>query len=244
MSEINEEVVKKFLAASKPGLVAEVGDPIPGHMCVMSAISFVTEYKDENDIIDDHPLTAHSIPTDLAIALNDNGWKSKAARARGMQAVGVAIMGSRDIHGDNFLTAVMYRMMTELLPHMLREVFDAKTVEPYIEKLRKLDKEDRTGAHQILVQLQDAIGGAPSAGHVRTNPKTGVSTFITVPKRKVWDTLESIAYYMNNHDCSDASSAFHGLYGQESREYAAKILVEELKNAGSKGAQYLNLLEE
>src|SRR5262249_36589829 len=71
------------------GLVSGVGQPIPGKMCVEAAVCFALGLPHG-----DEPACVSSALRALKIRLNDSGWSSPQARAKGLRRLAVAQLGS------------------------------------------------------------------------------------------------------------------------------------------------------
>ena len=77
MTAITREVAQKVLDTVNAGLVAGIGKPIPGQMCVEAAVCFALglPHGDNPDCV------APSFRA-LKIGLNDLSWSSNQARTR------------------------------------------------------------------------------------------------------------------------------------------------------------------
>ena len=89
---ITEPMVRKLVATVDAGLVKGLGDPEPGKMCVEAAISYAL-----GEPHSDGPSCVDPIVRQAKITLNDALWSSPIARARGMRAVAIAQLGSKDV---------------------------------------------------------------------------------------------------------------------------------------------------
>lgn len=88
--KITKDVVKSLLKVVNKGLVAGIGLPEPGKMCVEAAVSF-SMGEDHND----SPKCVHPTLTHEKIELNDGGdWDDNDARADGLRRAAVAQLGS------------------------------------------------------------------------------------------------------------------------------------------------------
>lgn len=89
---ITEQLVRKLLDTVDAGLVAGLGIPEPGKMCVEAAISFALGEPHA-----DGPSCVDPVVRSGKIILNDCKWSSDAARASGMREVAIAQLGSRGV---------------------------------------------------------------------------------------------------------------------------------------------------
>jgi hypothetical protein len=86
---INLNVATKVLDCVRAGLVSGVGKPIPGQMCVEAAVCFALGLPHG----DDPKCVAQSLRR-LKIKLNDSNWSSDQARAKGLERLALAQLGS------------------------------------------------------------------------------------------------------------------------------------------------------
>lgn len=128
---ITEQMVRKLLSTVDAGLVAGVGVPHPGKMCVEAAISYALgePHSDGPSCVD--PTVRHA-----KIGLNDAIWSSNMSRARGMRRVAIAQLGSRgEIDVTKFVTLLAEYTIREVVPLALRVAARVHPSRVYREKL-------------------------------------------------------------------------------------------------------------
>ncbi len=87
--KIDVTVAEKVLATVRQGLVGGLGSPEPGKMCVEAAVCFALGLPHN----DDPQCVAQSLRA-FKIRLNDSAWSSTSARAKGLERLAVAQLGS------------------------------------------------------------------------------------------------------------------------------------------------------
>ena len=88
----------------------------PGNLCIEAAVCYTLGLPHS-----DHPPCVGDAVRKYAILLNDCAWPSKAARAEGMLAFGVAHMGSNVIDQDEFCKTLRLKIIRSLLPRLLED---------------------------------------------------------------------------------------------------------------------------
>jgi len=88
--QVTPELVIKVVDAIRPGLVNDVGDPVPGQMCVEAAVCYALgePHGDTPSCVENHVRR-------VKIDLNDTNWTTDKARARGLVRVAIAQLGSK-----------------------------------------------------------------------------------------------------------------------------------------------------
>jgi hypothetical protein len=114
--QINLEVARKVLDVVDAGLVSGVGNPKPGQMCVEAAVCYALGLPHGDD-----PQCVSRALRSLKIRLNDAGWSSKEARAKGLRRLAVAQLGSREHLDDKeFARRVAELAIRKCVPQALR----------------------------------------------------------------------------------------------------------------------------
>lgn len=90
--EITQPLVTKLLRAIDAGLVAGLGTPEPGAMCIEAAVCFAMGLPHG-----DEPTCVSFSLRRLKIRLNDAWWSTPTARAAGLRRLGVAQLGSAGV---------------------------------------------------------------------------------------------------------------------------------------------------
>ena len=110
--------VGKFDAILGRGLSNGVGDPA-GQMCIEAAICATLGLDHSDD-----PGCVASAVRRFKINLNDSGWSSPAARAKGLRDLGLAQLGSLGVVADaDFAAGISKRTIQVLIPKLFRELF-------------------------------------------------------------------------------------------------------------------------
>ena len=86
-------VARKVLEIVRAGLVFGIGNPIAGQMCVEAAVCFAL-----GEPHGDEPSCVSPALRAFKITLNDAGWSSNEARAKGLERLALAQLGSKGAH--------------------------------------------------------------------------------------------------------------------------------------------------
>lgn len=87
--ELNEAVARKVLETVDAGLSSGLGVQKPGKMCVEAAVCYALGLPHG-----DNPPCVGVAVRAFKIRLNDSGWSSPEARAKGMRKLAIAQLGS------------------------------------------------------------------------------------------------------------------------------------------------------
>lgn len=121
--KITREIAEKVLATIDAGLVAGIGAPVPGKMCVEAAVCYAMGLPHG-----DEPACVNSVLRNLKITLNDQAWSSDKARASGMRRLGLAQLGSAGtLDARAFNVAVCRMTIGVIVPRALRNVAKVKS---------------------------------------------------------------------------------------------------------------------
>ena len=116
MIEIRREHAEKVVELLGHGLVAGVGNPTPGQMCVEAAVCFALGLPHGDD-----PGCVSPSLRRLKIRLNDASWSSNQARAEGLKRLAVAQLGSLGVLDDaEFRRRVIGMTIRKTVPVGLR----------------------------------------------------------------------------------------------------------------------------
>src|SRR5690606_33555053 len=112
------DIASKVLSVVDWGLRSGLGEPIPGYMCVRSAVCYALGLPHDDDPkCVDPPLHL------FVITHNDSSWSSPKARAEGMRKLAVAQLGSLgQIDSIQFVQRLAEQTIRRLLPPMLRQI--------------------------------------------------------------------------------------------------------------------------
>lgn len=119
---ITEEIAQSVLDVIRPGLCKGVGTPEPGHMCVEAAVCFALgqPHGDRPECV------AHTV-RGFTIGLNDAPWfpegllTANEVRARGLQKVAVAQLGSKGTIDEALFAWLITYKVAQLLADALEE---------------------------------------------------------------------------------------------------------------------------
>jgi hypothetical protein len=109
--KVDANAVRRVLGVLSKGIVHGLGKPIPGQMCVEAAVSYSMGYEHS-----DKPDCVSELISDFKICLNDRGWSSDRARAKGLRRVAIAQLGSDEIENADFGEAVYRAFLAKFLP--------------------------------------------------------------------------------------------------------------------------------
>jgi hypothetical protein len=116
--EITQKIAQKVLDTVNAGLVKDLGQPIPGKMCVEAAVCFAMGLPHS-----DKPPCVSSVLCKLKIGLNDSNWSSKLARANGLRELALLQLGTAGILDEvEFAKRVTLLVINKYLPPVLRKV--------------------------------------------------------------------------------------------------------------------------
>ena len=107
---------RRVLEVVDAGLCKGLGFPEPGEMCVEAAVSYALGLPHGDD-----PGCVNRAVRQFKIRLNDAMWSSNVARAKGLRALAVAQLGSKDaIDGREFARRLAEKIIRVLVPIALR----------------------------------------------------------------------------------------------------------------------------
>lgn len=117
MTKITEQNAIRVLEVVDKGLTYGLGNPKPGKMCVEAAVCFAFGERH-----DDNPKCVDGYLVGFKIDLNDQeAWKSKLSRARGLRRLAIAQLGTADKFDDvRFQKLVIDLVARTILPNMIR----------------------------------------------------------------------------------------------------------------------------
>lgn len=166
-SPINIDIARKVLEVVDAGLVAGVGNPEPGQMCVEAAVCYALGLPHG----DDPDCVSRSLRS-LKIRLNDARWSSNEARAKGLRRLALIQLGSRDVLDDReFAKRVAILAIRLSVPAALRAAASVHKVPKHQEALReaanKCEREPTEAsareARSIAQEARNAVAAAYAA---------------------------------------------------------------------------------
>jgi hypothetical protein len=132
-TKITEVQALKVLEVVDAGLVAGIGEPIPGQMCVEAALCFALGLPHG----DDPPGVAPTLRA-LKISLNDAHWSSKETRAVGLRRLAVAQLGSAGFLDESaFVKRLVDYAIRVSVPKALRAAADMHPNQEHKLKLQE-----------------------------------------------------------------------------------------------------------
>jgi hypothetical protein len=114
--DMTRDVAIKVRDIVDVGLVAGVGRPEPGHLCVEAAVCLALGLPHGDD-----PACVEPSLRRLKIALNDKAWSSPQARAQGLRRLAIAQLGSAGVLDETAFRARVTEMtIRRVVPLALR----------------------------------------------------------------------------------------------------------------------------
>lgn len=154
--KVNRDLAVKVLSVVDAGLSSGIGTPTPGKMCVEAAVCYAMGLPHS-----DRPTCVSPVLRWLKIALNDNNWSSRQARAKGMRRLAVAQLGSVGTLDEKaFLAHVVDMTIRKIVPRGLRA---AATLHPQQEHKAKLEAAAQNCEHAASDAASDAARAASAA---------------------------------------------------------------------------------
>lgn len=89
--KVTRDFVRGLVRSIRKGLVGGLGNGGDGEMCVQHAVSRAEGWNRPSD----RPTCVDSDLRDVGIMINDAGWSSRGARAKGLQRFAIAELGTR-----------------------------------------------------------------------------------------------------------------------------------------------------
>ncbi len=130
--KVTKVLAKKVLETVDKGLCSGLGQPEPGQMCVEAAVCFAMGLPHG-----DEPTCVSPAIRSLKIGLNDSGWSTNDARAKGMRRLAIAQLGTAEVINDKeFVKALTKLTITKVLPRALRY---ATSIHPELEHKKALE---------------------------------------------------------------------------------------------------------
>jgi hypothetical protein len=203
---------RKIIELLSYGLIDGLGTPEPGKMCVEAAVCYALGEKHGES-----PTCVGKAVRNTKISLNDAGWSSKQARAKGLRRIAVAQLGSNTIDQKKFLALVQEKVIRRILPIAIRKHITSWSLSPKIKAEFK----------KAAIRCKND-GNVESAAHVLSL----CSEFTNI-------------WYAANYaiDADEAIDAVQTLGDKWYRE-AAKIIEEALVELKSPGVKWLDLCDE
>lgn len=155
--ELNEAVARKVLETVDAGLSQGLGIQEPGKMCVEAAVCYALGLPHG-----DNPPCVGAAVRAFKIRLNDSGWSSSEARAKGMRKLAIAQLGSDQIDQKEFARLIAEETIRVIVPIALREA--AKVVKSHAKALEAAAVEcEQQGTAQSAKKARSAAASAYAA---------------------------------------------------------------------------------
>ncbi len=146
---INKALARKVLKIVDAGLVSGMGKAEPGKMCVEAAVNYAMGAPHG-----DQPACVAPALRRLKIALNDKGWSTPAARAKGLRRLAIAQLGSAGVLDEKEFSRRIARLAIQTcVPQALRAA----------ARLFKGDKKDKLLNAADLCERDPTIENARAA---------------------------------------------------------------------------------
>jgi hypothetical protein len=228
MKKLTLRDARKVLSVVDCGLSKGIGTPKPGQMCIEAAVCYALGLPHGDD-----PNCVADAVKWYKITVNDSGWSSKAARARGMRRVAIAQLGSDQIDERRFAEIVVRLTIQRILPVALRAAA-RQASQPHKSRLRAMAVRCETeGTEDVAIDYIRAIS-IPVADVVYSARRAA--------EHAVKENTRSAA----NHaaDAAKYAARVHGVNADRVLTMAAEIAVEALQECGAQGCRWLWLCDE
>jgi hypothetical protein len=226
---INEELVRRLIDVVKPGLSHGLGEAKPGMMCVEAAVCYAYGLPHG-----DNPPCVNSVVRAYKIRLNDSGWSSNKARAKGMLPLAIAQLGSDTLDGVEFGRKIIVRTTQTIIADLFAE---------HELSVELSECEDLMRIREICLKFKnDAYANA--AAYAAANDAANDAAYAAANAADAYN-----AYAANAADAANAAAyAAYAAYATRAKSDA--ILIQASNNAlailqemNSPGCAYLYLLE-
>jgi hypothetical protein len=151
--KLTKEFAQKVLSVVDAGLVAGVGRPVPGQMCVEAAVNYAMgkPHGDEPDCVS--PALRR-----LKIKLNDSRWSSNVARTKGLRRLAIAQLGSAGLLDEKeFAHRCAVLAIQVAVPFALRAAANMKGNGAFREKLlAAAEKCEQETTRERAIEAKDA----------------------------------------------------------------------------------------
>ena len=242
---------KKVLDMVDKGLWKGMGVPIPGKMCIESAVCFAMGLPHG-----DQPPCVSPIIRKLAICLNDADWSSNAARAQGMRRLAIAQLGTADAIDDReFAKKVVTISIQKMVP---RALLNAAGIHPDKKHKQVLEKAAQECERNPGKETADAANDV--ARDVANDPDTRAYYAARAAAKAAGIAVSAAAYAVANtanvcYGANDALSLAVGYAAEVANAvpntaakdpelaFFAEEVVQVLIGMKAQGAQWLNLTE-
>jgi hypothetical protein len=121
-TKITTKTAKEILRLLSFGLSKGKGKPIPGEMCIEAVITVALgePFSDKPSCVEQGLGSVN----EAKIALNDCDWSSPQARAKGMQKIALAQLGSNTLPIDAFCELMKLKSTQRILPYIIQKHYE------------------------------------------------------------------------------------------------------------------------
>jgi hypothetical protein len=221
---MTKELAVKVRDVVRCGLSHGIGKPEPGQMCVEAAVCFAMGLPHN-----DQPPCVAPVVRDCKINLNDAPWSSPQARAKGLEALAVAQLGSKGVIDEPDFSI----WITKPLIALVKEALHNANVKPEVMAL--ISSQERVYWHMIEEHFPRPDQPCPEYDrwcHVGGAVITSVGALLAVDGEEAVLAVAAASSLIADPAARDAYLT-----------RAANILLEALKALGSPGCQWLDILE-
>lgn len=161
---ITRALAQNVLATIDAGLVRGLGEPVPSKMCVEAAVCYGLGLPHADD-----PGCVTPSLRILKTRLNDAGWSSPMARARGLRRLGLAQLGSKGVlDEDEFIRRTVRLAISRQVPAAVRALARLHPDPMHQAGLAMAaDRCERDGDYASCVVARDLARLAQADGHFR-----------------------------------------------------------------------------
>jgi len=240
MKQITHEIAAKVLETVDAGLMAGLGRPTPGEMCVEAAVCYALGLPHGDD-----PDCVSPALQVLMITLNDMGWSSPEARAQGLRRLALAQLGSMGrLDNREFARRVAEMAVSYMVPIALRA---AAAVQPYPESLcDAADRCEEKGTDAVAAAnaaIMAVASRADPAGGVVANAAAAAANAAAAAYAATYNSAVAAVTYAAY--AAGAAASAYAAADDASRDAIladfAECVVEILIEMDAPGAQWLDL---
>ena len=236
MMNITKEHAIKVLDLLSHGLVKGIGVQEPGKMCVEAAVCCALGLPHS----DNPPCVAPAVRS-FKITLNDLKWSSNAARAKGLQRVALAQLGSDGIDQSLFVKELALATIQKIVPLALRSAARVHLEPSHRENLERAAKacESATEAAESTRSAEAAEAAASAAAWSAWSAAKAAAAEAAEAAKAAAAAAEAAAW-----SAWSAKAAWSAETADEVLSLMAEIGVGALIKCQSPGCQWFPLIKE
>jgi len=236
--QINEGTARRVLEIVDAGLVEGLGQPIPGQMCVEAAVCYALGLPH-----DDNPSCVAPALCAFGARLNDAGWSTPQARAKGLRRLAIAQLGSAGVLDEREFVRRLARLAIQIcVPVALRaeaRLYGSATKERMLHAAELCEREPtRKHALDAANVANDAAANA-NAANAATN-----ATNVAYVAAKADTYVAFAATKAAAHATANAADIAAYVAGDDTHlSIFAERVVQILIDMGAPGCAFLHLTE-